>query len=396
VRQVHLPVWLGTASAPRARTFAVLFSLAATSRVLLITLIPLQALALLGDAQAVSVLYFAVSAANLCLSQSIPWLVRRMRRRRVFSLGGLLMAVAPLVIALETPFGLVAGMVLQVFGVACLEISLSLYLMDHIRRQDMGRFEPMRLFYAAGVWALGPWLGVYLKDQVGDWVPFVLASAGAIATLCLFWFLRLKENAAVTPAKRPAPNPLQYLAHFVEQPRLRLAWLLAFGRSAWWAMFFVYAPIYAVESGLDQVTAGAIVSIASGALFIVPLWGWLARRHGLRRLLVVGFAASGLVTMAVALSGGVPWLAAIALVAAALTTSTVDGAGNVPFLRAVHPMERAEMTTVFTTYRDVSQLAPPGLFALLLKVFHLPAVFVAGGLGMLVVSCYARYLPRRM
>ena len=34
-----------------------------------------------------------------------------------------------------------------------MEISLQLYVMDHIPRQEMGRFEPLRLFYAAGVWA---------------------------------------------------------------------------------------------------------------------------------------------------------------------------------------------------------------------------------------------------
>ena len=396
MRQVHVPVWLGTASAPRARTFAVLFSLAAVGRTLLITLIPLQAVALLGDAQAVSVLYFAVSLTNLLLSLSIPWLVRRIRRRRVLTLGGLLLVAAPLLIGLGTPFGLVAGLALQVFGVTCMEVALSLYLMDHIRRQDMGRFEPLRLFYAAGVWALGPWLGVYLMEQVGAWVPFVLASAAAGATLALFWVLRLQENPAVAPAKGSPPNPLKNLARFFVQPRLRLAWLLALGRSAWWVMFFVYAPIYAIEAGLDQVTAGAIVSVASGALFIVPLWGWLARRFGLRRLLVVAYGASGLATVAVAFAGGVPWLVAAGLVTAAIVTGAVDGAGNVPFLRAVHSMERAEMTTVFVTYRDVSQLGPPGVYALLLKVFSLPAVFVAGGIGMLAVSFFARYLPRGM
>ena len=94
MRHVHLPVWLGTASAPRARTFATLFSMSAISRTILVTLIPLQALTLLGDAQAVSVLYFAISFNNLVLSLSIPWLVRRIRRRRVFTLGGLLLVAA--------------------------------------------------------------------------------------------------------------------------------------------------------------------------------------------------------------------------------------------------------------------------------------------------------------
>ena len=54
------------------------------------------------------------------------------------------------------------------------------------------------------------------------------------------------------------------------------------------------------------------------------------------------------------------------------------------------------MTAVFATYRDASQLAPPGLFALLLRIFELPAVFVAGGLGMLVLAHFARDLPKRL
>ena len=298
MRNVHLPVWLGTASAASARTFALLFTLSALGRTLLVTLIPLQAHQLLGDAQKVSVLYFAVSLGNLLVSLWIPWLVSRIRRRRVFSLGAVCMTTAPALIAVGDLPLLVAGMAVQVFGVACLEIALNLYLMDHIPRQEMGKFEPQRLFYAASVWALGPWLGVYLGDRVADWVPFAVASAAALTTLGTFWILRLKENPAVAPAKGPPPSPFRFLPRFFEQPRLRLAWVLAIGRAGWWSMFFVYAPLYAVESGLDKVTAGAIVSVASGALFLVPLWGWVARRYSLRRLLIWGYVASGLVTLA--------------------------------------------------------------------------------------------------
>jgi MFS family permease len=396
VRNVHLPVWLGTASAPRARTFALLFTLSTLARSFLVTLIPLQAFALLGDAQKVSVLYFGIRLTNLLGTLSIPWLVRRIRRRRVFSLGALSMAAAPLVIALGTLPALIAGMALLVFGLSCLEISLNLYLMDNIPRQEMGRFEPQRLFYAAGAWTVGPWLGVYLQDQLSDWVPFVLSSGVALATLGTFWVLRLTDNPAVAPAKKPPPNPFHYLVRFFEQPRLRLAWILAVGRSGWWAMFFIYAPIFAIDAGLDKVAAGAVVSVGAAALFVVPLWGWLARRYGVRRLLVCGYVASGLVTLGIAVASGVPWLAAVVLIAAALATGVIDGAGNVPFLRAVHPTERPEMTTVFATYRDASQLAPPGIFALLLKMFSLPVVFVAGAAGMLALAYYARFLPRRL
>jgi hypothetical protein len=83
------------------------------------------------------------------------------------------------------------------------------------------------------------------------------------------------------------------------------------------------------------------------------------------------------------------------LVAAAMVTGIIDGAGNLPFLRAVHPWERPEMTTVFSTYRDMALLVPPGIFAVLLKVFALPAVFVASASFMVVLAAFSRYLPRR-
>jgi len=75
--------------------------------------------------------------------------------------------------------------------------------------------------------------------------------------------------------------------------------------------------------------------------------------------------------------------------------SILAGAGNLPFLRAVHPYERAEMTTVFASFRDVAQLGPPVVCALLLSLFNLSAVFVAAGLMMLASSLLSRRIPRR-
>ncbi|MFP6743887.1 MAG: MFS transporter, partial [Alphaproteobacteria bacterium] len=69
---------------------------------------------------------------------------------------------------------------------------------------------------------------------------------------------------------------------------------------------------------------------------------------------------------------------------------------NVPFLRAVRPRERPEMTTVYATYRDTARLSAPGIFALVLQVFALPAVFYTSGLIMLGMAWYARYIPRRL
>lgn len=84
------------------------------------------------------------------------------------------------------------------------------------------------------------------------------------------------------------------------------------------------------------------------------------------------------------------------LVLAALGATILDGAGNVLYFRAVRPGERAEMTGVFLTHRDAAQLAPPGLFALLLQVFALPVVFFTASTWMFASVFFCRYIPKRM
>ena len=100
-------------------------------------------------------------------------------------------------------------------------------------------------------------------------------------------------------------------------------------------------------------------------------------------------------TIGVGAVAGTTWLTITLLIVACFAASAIDGAGNVPFLRAVRPRERPEMTTVFSSYRDAARLTIPGLFALVLNVFALPAVSVTSGLIMLVLAAYARHIPRR-
>ena len=161
-------------------------------------------------------------------------------------------------------------------------------------------------------------------------------------------------------------------------------------------MFYVYAPIFAVTAGLGAEIGGVVTSIGTGWIWLVPVWGWVGRRFGLRRLLHAGYAVAGFLSILAALLFGTPWLGATMLVLAALGTETIDGAGNLLFLRAVHPYERAEMTTVFVSFRDVAQLGPPMVCALLLSLFSLSSGFVAAGLMMLASSLLSRRIPRRL
>ena len=237
---------------------------------------------------------------------------------------------------------------------------------------------------------------MYLNQNVLDNLTFMIVAATALTLLGLFWQLRLGDSPAIQPAKTPPPNPLRYIPKFARQPRLVLAWALAVGRNGWWLMFFVYTPIFVTEAGYGPALGGALVSLGVGPVIFVRIWGRIGERIGIRRLLIAGYALTGALTIAAGLT--TEWAPATMalLVLAACGATIIDGGGNVPFLRAVHPLERGEMTSVYTTYRHATSLLTPALFALVLAFLPLPFVFVAGGIAMIGMAWLSGFLPKRL
>jgi MFS family permease len=286
---VRHPVWLIAVTRPGSAAFALLFALESIARATIATTIPLQAYALLESSRAVSVAFMAVGAAGLAGSFVIPLLIRRVQRRWVYSLGGSCLIAAAILLSLGGRWSLLGGMVLRVFGVACLNITLSLYIMDYIQRGELVRSEPLRLTMAAGAWTLGPSLGVWLYSRYGAPAADGLSAAAALVLLATFWVLRLGDNPAIVAARRLPSSPLASIGRFPAQPRLRLAWLIAFGRSAWWGQFFTFAPLYMVTSGHGEMAAAAVISLGNAMLFLNLAVGRFATRFGVRLVIVGSF-----------------------------------------------------------------------------------------------------------
>src|SRR5262245_46145504 len=130
------PPWIRAVTKPGAMVFALLFALESLARATLWTIVPLQAFELLGNARDVTLLNLVVSFSSLVAGLTIPLLIRRFRRRWIYSCGVVLVMVAGAFLATGTREGQVGGMFVRAFGGAATNISLMLYVMDYIRRRD--------------------------------------------------------------------------------------------------------------------------------------------------------------------------------------------------------------------------------------------------------------------
>lgn len=389
-------MWLRVVERPGAREFAILSAVEAFSRAVIAGVIPLEAYLLLKEAQTISLAYAGVGIVAFATSFMVPLALTVIRRKWIFSVGTLCMVAAPLLMLLSQALPFVTALQVRSLAVVCVNVSLNLYILDYIKRKDFVASEPLRLAFLGISWFIGPALGIFLYSRFGL-LPVCLLSAGfALAALGYFWYLRIVENPTVAPARQSPPMPWHNIRRYLAQPRLRLAWIIPFGRSTFWTTFFVYPPLYIVQQGGSDAVVAIMLSAGQGLLFFAPVFGRLGRRHGIRRIIIGAGVLSGAISIAAGFLQPSPLATAALFVCAALGATALDALGNIPFLRAVRHYERSEMTSVFRTYIEASQLLPAAAYALVLTVAPLPAVFVVLGLVLLVSTWYARYLPKSL
>ncbi|HVO04577.1 MAG TPA: MFS transporter [Candidatus Cybelea sp.] len=388
--------WLRPSRKPGAGAFAALFALDSTARASVVTVLYLQAKDLGFSDRHVTLLTNVASLSSVVFSFLAPLLILHYRRRWVYSGGILLGMLGTIALSTATVPGEVLALTLRALSSVTINICLMLYVMDFIPRHEMIRSEPLRLFSACLPWGLGPWIGVELYKAFGPAGTAALSFAAYAVLMGYFWFLRISDNPAVAPARKPPPNPFANVKRFVSQPRLMLGWFIPFGRSAWWAMFFVYPTLYFRNNNVDDSWAGALTGAGNILLVLTLPIGWLARRTGIRRPIVTAFLVAGVLTLLVPFTWHFVPVTAVLFLIGALFVVTLDALGTIPFMRSVRSYERPQMTALFGTYVYFSDLLPGLAYLILQGYFDLRSVFVACGILTLAAGLVATRLPRGM
>lgn len=396
--QVRHPIWLPAVPPAGARTFATLYGLESFARASIASVIPIQAYEILKSEQGVSILYTIVALLGLSATLFMPMLIARFSRRWVYTGGVVLLAFGSVLFLTGTLTGQLLGMWSRVMGASALGITLNLYIMDHIKKTEFMRSESLRMAWSMLGWTAGPTLGILLYSHFGIVAPHAAVIGFCTVLLALFWYYRLGDNRQIRPGKTRPANPLANIGRFVAQPRLRLAWIIAFGRSCFWTTFFVYGPILMVATGEGALAGGLLVSAGNALLFTAVFWGRAGKRFGARNIMAIAFFFMTVTLLAAGLSGEkLPLVTGFFLLCSAAFAIALDALGSTAFMRAVRSYERPQMSAVYRTYLDFSELLPPLAYSIVLAFFGLDGVFVT--LGIFVAFCGLltwRYLPKSM
>jgi MFS family permease len=381
-----------------AFTFATLFSLESMTRSLNSTVLSVQAYDLLGSSQRVSILSVIVSICVLITTLMLPFVLGNLRRRWTYTIGCCLMLVACILLASYTVAGQAFGSFLRNTGASILNVTLSLYIMDNIRKADLAKTEPIRLTVSTFSWVIGPAAGIWLYDNVGHWTPQLASFVTGAILLAVFWRFRLSGENTMPPGKFGRADPVANVTRFAEQPRLRLAWAIAFGRSCFWSTLFIYGPVLMIEGGLGKQLGGFLISASQVVLLFAFVYGRIAQSIGIRSVISLCFVMIAVTSIGAGLAGSVqPGAAALLLLLGSFFATGLDAVGGIPFMRAVRFAERQRMASVYRTFLECSELIPGAVFAIALLFFPTSTVFIIMGASMILLAALCwRYLPKSM
>ena len=391
----YLPLLLRHSPTPRVENFALLAGLEAAVRGILISAMPLVVYEALGSAEATSRTYFIAGIVALLWGLMVPWATRWVPRRWMYTLGCLLYLCGMALALTGSHLAVTLALMLNAMATATTFVCFNAYVLDYIARANLGRSQSLQMVYAAAPWAVGPMLGVWLRSLWAP-APFLLAGVFAMILLATFWVLRLGNGKQITRARGPATNPLAFLGRFFAQPRLIAGWSFAVIRSCGWWVYVVYLPIYCIEAGLGDKVGGVALSLTNALLFAAPLLLRVTRRFSLRATLRTAFGLCGVFMLGAAVLSPLPWVAVALVMAASVFLVVLDTIGGLPFLMAVKPSERTEMAAVYSSFRDVSGIATPGIAWLVLLVAPVPGIFAACAAGMGIAWATAGQLHRRL
>ncbi len=378
------------------RDLARLGGLEGLGRSMLVTVLPLAVVDALGSKAAVSGAYLAGSCLALVATLNVGRFESWMPRRWVVTvaLAGAVAANAVVVTA-DGPLLAVAIALVNTES-AVFAVLISLFIMDYIGKLELGRNESRRMVYNGVAWMVGPLLSIALYTEVAPWLSFTVSAAVTAWALAYFWVLRLGPNPVLATPKSTASSPLANIPRYFRQRSLRIAYWITLTRGIFWASLFVYCPLYILEAGLPEKMTGGIISIVAALLLLSPLVLKVVDRTSTRWVIIAGFGVIAASMATLAALGDARPIGLVFWLLGAWGASWLDVVGNIPFMRSVKPRERTAMTTVFSSWRETSLIAAPGLGVLELWIGDFRLYFGAIAVLALGTAAYATYLPRRL
>lgn len=391
------PIRIASGGSPSGNTLGIIYGMNSASMAVLGSLISLVGLNILDNSTvALSLSLFLSALISLPIVLYTGSLINLLTRKYVFTIGVFIALSGNLMFLLDTPITFVLANAFRMAGGGLMFMCISLYTMDFTPRKQLARAESRKFLFAGISWLIFPFVGTWMWVNVDYKAPFLLSISLLSILIAIFWWLRISEAQNIKPPKSGNLNFIKNVRTYFGNPHMRVAYLIAVARSSSWVVFFTYGPIYLRDAGISTQWIGLFMGGIMAALLLSSRFAAIAQYIGIRKTILLSFSMAGISMITLGLLPEPTIWGLLLLLLASLGFDMLDIIGNIPFMRMVTPKVRVEMTSVFSTWREMSFVVTPGLSAFILIFTDISGLFLVLGIVLVIAGLLSRTMPIRV
>jgi MFS family permease len=391
------PIRIASGGSPSGNTLGIIYGMNSASMAVLGSLISLVGLNILDNSTvALSLSLFLSALISLPIVLYTGSLINLLTRKYVFTIGVFIALSGNLMFLLDTPITFVLANACRMAGGGLMFMCISLYTMDFTPRKLLARAESRKFLFAGISWLIFPFVGTWMWVNVDHQAPFLLSIMLISILIAIFWWLRISEAQNIKPPKSGNLDFIKNVRRYFGNPHMRVAYLIAVARSSSWVVFFTYGPIYLRDAGISTQWIGLFMGGIMAVLLLSSRFAAIAQYIGIRKTILLSFFMAGISMITLGLLPEPTIWGLLLLLLASLGFDMLDIIGNIPFMRMVTPKVRVEMTSVFSTWREMSFVVTPGLSAFILIFTDISGLFLVLGIVLVIAGLLSRTMPIRV
>ena len=160
----------------------------------------------------------------------------------------------------------------------------------------------------------------------------------------------------------------------------------------WWALIYIYIPIYLVDNGYQNFLVGLFLSIIVLPLvFLESFFGKIASKKGFKKLFFIGYFIVGVLSF---LSFFMPniYYVLILLVLASVGVSMLEPTTEAYFFDIIKESQRDKYYGIYNTAVDTGHLLGTFSSAILLLFFPFKYIFILFAIVMFIMLFLSRQI----
>ncbi len=266
----------------------------------------------------------------------------------------------------------------------------SLFIKESVRRKkELGKTEGMYFAVLNVAWLIGPLIGGPFAKHFGFTATFLFASVFAFLSFFL-WAVESK-NFVQDNGELETNNKhfFQNLKEYFKKRNHAIIYLLSFGLPFWWALIYVYIPLWLATKAVSEAVIGYALFLVVIPLIALELpIGKLADKKGYRWLLALGYVIMAIFGLIAAYTESYIILIAL-FVIGCFGTALVEPLREAFFFKITKKPDEVRFFSVYRTAFDLGYVIAPLFYSTILFTGSYKFVFMGGAACMLVFSILA-------